>query len=306
MSSLTPSCLILSNVNENSGTISSIQQPSNSIQPANDFIVQFRSPIVLKDNSQIALKSIQFESANEIVIDTTCNRILLHINGAGAPNPWGQAYPLLGGLITLVPATYTIETLCEHISNQIMSALTTVLMNEHIGVRCYFGAKGYIWFEFMRDESGDYGLPVLIQLWTDQVRLADILGLSLKPNGESQLHQLVGATGSVHNIICDYQPYLNRTANGYSPCVLVELPNLRIKSMNSYIKNNTNIIAKVPLYSAPIEPYVQYEPSETIYYKTENVSLTQLQIRLLNIDLTAHRTTNQKPTIVVLEIIPVE
>jgi hypothetical protein len=303
MSPLTPSCLIISNVNENSGTFV-------SQQPANDFMVQFRTPIFLTEESQIGIKSIQFESAQEILIDSGCNRLLLHISGGGAPNPFGIAYPGdASNVITLTLGNYTIETLCEHISNQIMAALGNPLiqMDEHFGVRCYFAAKGFIWFEFVRDESADYGIPILIQLWTDQPALANILGLAVVPTfQESELHELSGATGPVHNIVCDYQPYLNRSLTGYSPCVLVEIQNLRMRSMNSYIKNNVNIVAKVPLYSAPAEPYVQYEPSETIFFKPQQVSLTELRFRLLNLDMTLHKCTNQKPTIIVLEILPVQ
>lgn len=301
MTTLTPSCIILSNIDSNSGTFTNPQT-----QPANDFYCRFLSPIYLKENSRVALKSIQFESANEIVIDDSCNELELYLNGGGAPT-FGVPYPgNMTNTITLVQGTYTIETLCEHISNQVMAAFALLNIDEHFGFRCYFAAKGYIWFEFVRDESGDYGLPLEIQIWTNQNALADILGLAINSNGlGSQLHELSGATGPVHNIVCDYQPFLNRTLNGTSSCVLVELQNLRIKSMNSYIRNNVNIMAKVPIYSVPIEPYVQYEPAETIYFKTQETTLTELHIRLLNIDMTLHKTTNQKPTILVLEILPI-
>jgi hypothetical protein len=304
MTTLTPSSIIISNVDINSGTLA-------SVQPANDFSVQFRSPIYLKENSRVSIKSVQFESAQEIVIDDTCNELELYMAGAGAWFPQiGIAYPgNATNTVQLTNGTYTLETLCEHITNAVVAHCVTIdpTWTDHWGFRCYFGAKGFIWFEFARVDSGDYTDLATIQLWTEQPALANILGLALSPGGQqSQLHELADATGAYQNIVADYQPYLNRSATGYSPCVLLELQNLRIKSLNSYIRGNVNIMAKIPLYSAPAEPYVQYEPAETIYFKTQETSLTELRFRLLNLDMSLHGVTGQKPTIIVMEIQPPE
>jgi hypothetical protein len=294
----------MTNADQNSGTL-------NPVQPGNDFSVQFRTPIYLKENSRVALKSIQFETAQEIVIDDTCNELELYMEGAGAWFPQiGVVYPgNATNTVQLTNGTYTLETLCEHISNVVVAHCIAIdpTWTDYWGFRCYFAAKGFVWFEFVRDESGDYAQLATIQLWTYQPALANILGLALTPNNqESQVHELADATGPFHNIVADYQPYVNRTASGYSPNVLVELQNLRIKSLHSYIRGNVNIIAKVPLYSAPTEAYVQYEPAGEIYFKTQETVLTEMRIRLLNLDMSLHATTNQKPTVAVLEILPPE
>lgn len=301
---LSPSCVILSNADQNSGTLS-------TVQPANDFSVQFRSPISLKENSRVALKSIQFEVSQLILIDDSCNELELYMEGEGNWFPQiGIAYPgNASNTITLTNGTYTLETLCEHITNKVIAACIAIdpTWTDHWGFRCYFAAKGFIWFEFTRDESGDYAQLATIQLWTYQSALANILGLALTPDGEeSQVHGLTDATGPVHNLVADYQPYLNRTASGFNPCCLVEIQNLRIKSLNSYIRGNVNVVAKVPLYSAPVESYVQYEPAESIFFKTQECLLTEIRIRLLSLDMSLFQMTGQKPTVAVLEILPPE
>jgi len=323
MTTLTPSCIILTNIDSNSGTT-----PTTITQPANDFFCKFSSPIYLKEGSRIALKSLEFESANEIFIDETCNVFHMFINGAGLGQV-GTNYNVnpTANPINLVPGTYTIETLLEHMSNQIMAWGNTFnppTFNDHLGIRVSLNDKGYIRWTFERvDGSGaspvlptHFNTPTQYQLWTLQPKLANILGLSLQINNPtlgSQLKELDATSGVVQYIDADYQPYFNQSrkatsiATGtFSPCVLVELQNLRIRSMNSYIRNNVNVIAKVPLYSAPVEHYVVYEPAETIYFRTQETTITELHIRLLNIDMTLHNTTNQKPTILVLEILPIE